>query len=484
MRNLKRTEWRLHGCCSLAVFLVGGLASPIHAEYDENTSRAPKEEVITDGGIRMEIGKTIRLTPAPISAWHPWLKAIRLDNGDLIFNCPLSGGQHRDYALSPKEDDDLCSLRSKDNGATWRRSVSQTTEDGGANWSLRPTAVQRAVRLKDGSLLANYGRNLGISLTPTADKQTIFKRVDPMSFGYAPTMTQLSDGRILCAAQQGFATKMQRLGEDKSQNPRNPDTDEPLSGGFYIQFWISADRGVHWQEAGKLSCQTLGQNMSQGFESYAEPFFLKTANGDLLMFLRTGIMDSTGGKTGPKRPPVKVVRSTDEGRTWSKPMEVHPTGVMPVATLLDNGIIVAFTGRGGNRVAASRDHGLTWYCHHNLMSTGQSPNFSGHNAIVPVSASRALLIYTENHSHPDNSHREQGGPAPTNRYGAELIGTFVTFQPVSDTRVSDSGIKGADKTSAQRTAGDHRLEKPVEVHTRPPRPAPTWCGESSRGTGR
>ena len=45
---------------------------------------------------------------------HPWLKAVRLENGDLIFNCPLSGGDARDYALSPKEDGDLCSLRSKD----------------------------------------------------------------------------------------------------------------------------------------------------------------------------------------------------------------------------------------------------------------------------------------------------------------------------------------------------------------------------------
>ena len=76
-----------------------------------------------------------------------------------------------------------------------------------------------------------------------------------------------------------------------------------------------------------------------------------------------------------------------------------------MATLLDNGIIVAFTGRHGNRVAASRDNGLTWHCQHNVMSTAQSPNFSGHNAIVPVGDATALLIYTHNHRHPDNSHR-------------------------------------------------------------------------------
>jgi hypothetical protein len=164
-----------------------------------------------------------------------------------------------------------------------------------------------------------------------------------------------------------------------------------------------------------------GDNPTDG---YGEPFLLRAANGDLLVFVRVVKFLPTGESVHrPKYPPVKVSRSQDEGKTWSEPIEVHPTGVMPVATLLDNGIIVAFTGRGGNRVAASRDNGLTWHCHRNVMFTGQSPNFSGHNAIVPVGGGRALLIYSHNHRHPDNKTDFAVG----NRYGAELIGTFVSF---------------------------------------------------------
>ncbi|MCX5772611.1 MAG: sialidase family protein [Candidatus Hydrogenedentes bacterium] len=320
---------------------------PPHGKYHENTETVPVEDTITEGGIRMKIENTIRLTPAPISAHHPFLKALRLNNGDLIVNCPLSGETHRDY---------------------------------------------------------------------DPDKQVIYERKEPMSLQYGNSMIQLSDGKILCAGQ------IDRL-------------DMILKGqtfmkgcSYGLQFRTSADRGKTWQEAGQFSFRNLGSELDKqgdnAIDGYGEPWLLRAANGDLLVFVRVVKFLRTGETVHrPKYPPVKVARSKDEGKTWSEPIEVHPTGVMPVATLLDNGIIVAFTGRGGNRVAASRDNGLTWHCHHNLMFTGQSPNFSGHNAIVPVGGGRALLIYTHNHSHPDNEEGFREG----NRYGAELIGTFVSF---------------------------------------------------------
>ena len=389
---------------------------PPNGQYQENTETAPAGETITEGGIRMKIENTIRLTPAPVSAMHPFLKALRLNNGDLLINCPLSGGTHRDYDLSPKEDGDVCSLRSKDNGKTWQKSRSQTSEDEGKTWVSKPTVVRRGARLEDGSFIMDYGRKQCLRLDATAGKQVVVERKEPMSLQYGNSMIQLSDGKILCAGQidsLDMILKGQTFQKGCS---------------YGLQFRTSADRGKTWQEAGQLSFRNFGIELDKqgdhAIDGYGEPFLLRASNGDLLVFVRTVKFLRTGETVHrPKYPPVKVARSKDEGKTWSEPIEVHPTGVMPVATLLDNGIIVAFTGRGGNRVAASRDNGLTWQCHHNLMFTGQSPNFSGHNAIVPVGGGRALFIYSHNHWHPDNKTDFAEG----NRYSAELIGTFVSF---------------------------------------------------------
>ena len=419
MPDLKFQQYLM---CAMFVMLMGCFSPNLHAEgkqYNKNTEMAPKEQVITDNGIVMTIERTIRLTAAPISAMHPFMKSIRLDNGDLLFGCPLSGGAFRDFALSPKEDGDACSLRSTDNGLTWQKARSDTSRDGGKTWTSEPTIIRRAARLVDGSFLCDYGKGTVCLLNPTADKQLIYPK-EPASFRYGVSMTQLKDGKILSAAQ---IDKLDVILKGQS-----------FSNGcsYGIEFRTSADRGKTWQEAGQLSFQNFGIALDKqgdnAVDGYGEPWLLRAANGDLLVFVRTVKFLRTGETVHrPKYPPVKVSRSTDEGKTWSVPVEVHPTGVMPVATLLDNGVIVAFTGRGGNRVAASKDHGLTWQCRRNLMSTDQSPNFSGHNTILPLPGGRALLIYTHNHRHPDNKE----GFTVGNRYAAELIGTFVTFKPVA-----------------------------------------------------
>ena len=430
----------------LSVLLFGFLSPRLQAEYSQNTALAPKEQSITDGGMVMMIERTIRLTPAPISAMHPFMKSLRLDNGDLLFGCPLSGGSFRDYTLSPKEDGGVCSLRSTDHGISWHKSRSDTSRDGGKSWRSEPTVVGRGARLEDGSFVSDYEKGTVCSLSAGAERQVVYRK-EPASLQYGVSMIQLRDGRILCAGQidrLDMILKGQTFGQGCS---------------YGLQLRTSADRGKTWQESGQLSFQNYGIELDRqgdrAIDGYGEPWLLRAANGDLLVFMRTVKFLRTGETVHrPKYPPVKMARSKDEGKTWSEPVEVHPTGVMPVATLLDNGIIVAFTGRGGNRVAASSDNGLTWHCHHNVMFTDQSPNFSGHNTILPLPGGRALLIYTNNQRHPDNKE----GFVEGNRYSAELIGTFVTFRCVENSQQPGAGLQGGVTNSAERAAGDDRRE--------------------------
>jgi hypothetical protein len=58
------------------------------------------------------------------------------------------------------------------------------------------------------------------------------------------------------------------------------------------------------------------------------------------------------------------------------------------------------------------------------MFTGQSPNFSGHNTILPLPGGRALLIYTNNQRRTET----KADGEELVQYSAELIGTFVKFE--------------------------------------------------------
>jgi BNR repeat-like domain len=368
--------------------------------YGLNNSRVPYEgQFIEDGGIRMVIGKTIRLTPRPISSEDPFLQGKKLSNGDLVLNTMLSYGRARDYDLSPKEDGDVdgtnggrvTAYRSKDAGQTWQQSHSLVTSDTAGSMTGKTVATTggRSALLSDGTLL-NYEGKMVLQ-SPDGATQQSYK--PNSTLGYARSLIQLKDGRVMTAYQKPRTTAI--------DNKAEPGT--PVS----IAFKISSDLGRTWTDFG-------GVGFADSPTDAMEPYLFRAANGDLLVISNH---TTVANRSGEKRATVAVVRSTDEGETWSQPIYVGGGSAMPVGTTLGNGISVAFTGRGCNCVSASRDNGLSWYFQKNIMSTVQSPNFSGHNSVLAVGPSTALLIYSERHS----------GPG---KVSSETIGTFVTFRPI------------------------------------------------------
>lgn len=102
---------------------------------------------------------------------------------------------------------------------------------------------------------------------------------------------------------------------------------------YKTRVWVvgSKDRGKTWQTLG-----TPGYWPELGEEGMGEPGLTELANGDLLMVLRNG----EWGK------PIFQTRSTDGGRTWTKPQKLPATGVWPTPCLLSNGMLVIAVGRG------------------------------------------------------------------------------------------------------------------------------------------
>ena len=102
---------------------------------------------------------------------------------------------------------------------------------------------------------------------------------------------------------------------------------------YKTRVWViaSTDRGQTWQTLG-----TPGYAPELGPEGMGEPGMTELANGDLLMVLRNGEWGE----------PVFQTRSTDGGRTWSRPKKLPATGVWPTPCVMSNGMLVIAVGRG------------------------------------------------------------------------------------------------------------------------------------------
>jgi hypothetical protein len=101
---------------------------------------------------------------------------------------------------------------------------------------------------------------------------------------------------------------------------------------FKTRVWVisSKDLGKTWQTLG-----TPGYWEELGPEGMGEPGMTELANGDLLMVLRNGEWGM----------PIFQTRSTNGGRTWSKPEKLPATGVWPTPCLMSNGMLVVAVGR-------------------------------------------------------------------------------------------------------------------------------------------
>lgn len=155
----------------------------------------------------------------------------------------------------------------------------------------------------------------------------------------------------------------------------------------------STDSGRSWRLQGRIAYQPDPQADPQArarTQGFTEPGSVLLADGSILVMLRT----TDGLGVGP----LYSSRSTDLGKTWSTPVVVNPSGVMPRLLRLGNGVLVLSYGRPGAEVRFSLDgRGGNWTDPLPLVpltSSDVQADSCGYTSLLPLSADSFLIAYS------------------------------------------------------------------------------------------
>jgi len=181
------------------------------------------------------------------------------------------------------------------------------------------------------------------------------------------------DGSILLAIYQPrrtAAADRARLGEAKW-------------GAVFLR---STDHGRTWDTVSEIPYQpdpAADPNWAKR-DGFTEPDFCFLPDGSLLCLMRT--MDGSG------QGPLFSARSTDGGKTWSRPRVFDDLGVWPVLLSLKNGTTLAGYGRPGLFVRASADPaGQVWGPRVEIVKT----DTCSYCDLLPLGENRALIAYSD-----------------------------------------------------------------------------------------
>ena len=132
---------------------------------------------------------------------------------------------------------------------------------------------------------------------------------------------------------------------------QDPDiADRPFENVYMV---ISEDGGKTWKKRGTVGIFDAEMDLGYTYENT----MTVAPNGDLLVIMRT---EHCVPRDIQRRTDAMFSRSTDMGRTWSKPVPLTDSSVTPHLVTLKNGVIVLVYGRPGVHMIYSTDNGYTW----------------------------------------------------------------------------------------------------------------------------
>lgn len=362
---------------------------------------------------------TVALAPPEVRHWGPYQfpGLTRLPDGRIQVSFHVEADSSTAYGLPP-----ACAI-SADEGQTWELLPRE------ASGKVGSSAWDAAVPLPNGDILrpvtlpSRPVAGLAISVAPFAKY---------ISYGMQRAAYRLQDLPPECAA--GYMFRRQAAGSnawvEERARVRLPGevriidvpegvmwfpwlsaqfvvaSDRALLGVNYtlrriadgrfqekcpITILRSTDAGRNWE----LWSETLyvgdpaADPKAAAREGFTEPYLQFLSDGSALCLLRT----TDGGGVGP----LYWMRSTDNGRTWSKPEVFDDLGVWPQMLTLNNGVTLAAYGRPGLYLRATADRsGLAWDARVAVVPPGEyHQDTCSYSALLPLSDDTALIAYSE-----------------------------------------------------------------------------------------
>lgn len=175
------------------------------------------------------------------------------------------------------------------------------------------------------------------------------------------------------------------------------------SGYYNVYVFKSADNGRTWDYLSQVSV-TNHTLKNSCFEGFCEPSMTRMPDGSVVMLMRTGGGWISGGEC-----PSYMVRSTDNCKTWSKPVMFDTCGVLPQILSLDCGVTLATYGRPRLCMRATGDaSGVSWEAPIELeLSEGPGWRSCYYTHMIPLDENTALLAYSDFH-HPQPDGKGEG----------------------------------------------------------------------------
>ena len=177
----------------------------------------------------------------------------------------------------------------------------------------------------------------------------------------------------------------------KYANGRNP-VNMGYTGFYACYYFRSTDEGRSFRLMSWIQYLPDTNDFPEAFltEGFCEPDICWIPDGSMITVMRTGNLT-----------PSYIARSTDGGKTWSKPERFDDFGVYPQLLRLACGVTLCSYGRPALRVRATQDPaGMAWEKPYELMPSlygkrepwGQSCYYTG---MLPLDDDTAMLVYSD-----------------------------------------------------------------------------------------